>query len=306
MTLPLLPLAEWEATKDTLHLWAQIVGKVRMAASPPRNHWWHATLFVDVRGLTTGPIPTPTGGTFRIDFDFVEHRLVVGTSGGAVESFPLEGLSVAEFDQRLHATLAQLGIDVAISEVPFGIPVTTPFPDDTEHASYDPEAVERFLLALSWTRWVFEEFAGWYCGKTSPVQVFWHSFDLAVSRFSGKRAPAMPDADRVTQEAYSHEVISFGFWAGDQRVREPTYYSYTAPEPKRLREQPLAPAAARWLEQDGGSLAVLPYDAVRAATDPKATLLTFLESAYHAGATATGWNTADLASSWCPVPSSRG
>ena len=153
--------------------------------------------------------------------------------------------------------------------------------------------------------WVFEEFAGWYCGKTSPVQVFWHSFDLAVTRFSGKRAPAMPDADRVTQEAYSHEVISFGFWAGDQRVREPTYYSYTAPEPTQLREQPLAPAAARWLEQDGGSLAVLPYDAVRTATDPKATLLTFLESAYQAGATAAGWNTADLASSWCPAPSSR-
>ena len=305
MTLPPLPLAGWEATKDTLHLWAQIVGKVRMASSPPRNHWWHATLFVDVRGLTTGPIPTPTGVTFRIDFDFVDHRLVVGTSGGAVESFPLEGLSVAGFDERLHATLAQLGIDVAIREVPFGIPVTTPFPDDTEHASYDPDAVERFFLALSWTRWVFEEFAGWYCGKTSPVQVFWHSFDLAVTRFSGKRASAMPDADRVTQEAYSHEVISFGFWAGDQRVREPTYYSYTAPEPTRLREQPLAPAAARWLEQDGGSLAVLPYDAVRTATDPKATLLTFLESAYQAGATAAGWNTADLASSWCPAPSSR-
>ena len=306
MTLPLLPLAEWEATKDTLHL----VGADRrqgadglFAATKPlvaRNSLRRRTRVDD------GTDPHPNRRTFRIDFDFVDHRLVVGTSGGAVESFPLEGLSVAGFDQRLHATLAQLGIDVAISEVPFGIPVTTPFPDDTEHASYDPEAVERFFLALSWTRWVFEEFAGWYCGKTSPVQVFWHSFDLAVSRFSGKRAPAMPDADRVTQEAYSHEVISFGFWAGDQRVREPTYYSYTAPEPKQLREQPLAPAAARWLEQDGGSLAVLPYDAVRTATDPKATLLTFLESAYQAGATAAGWNTADLASSWCPTPSGRG
>ena len=305
MTLLPLPLAEWEATKDTLHLWAQIVGKVRMAASPPRNHWWHATLFVDVRGLTTGPIPTPTGVTFRIDFDFVDHRLVVGTSSGAVESFTLEGLSVAEFDQRLHATLAHLGIDVAIREVPFGIPSrhhspTTPStPPMTRTRSSASSSLSR------WTRWVFEEFAGWYCGKTSPVQVFWHSFDLAVTRFSGKRAPAMPDADRVTQEAYSHEVISFGFWAGDQRVHEPTYYSYTAPEPTQLREQPVAPAAARWLEQDGGSLAVLPYDAVRTATDPKATLLTFLESTYQAGATAAGWNTADLASSWCPAPSSR-
>ena len=195
--------------------------------------------------------------------------------------------------------------NVAIREIPFGIPVTTPFPDDTEHASYDPDAVERFLLVLSWTRWVFEEFAGWYSGKASPVQVFWHSFDLAVTRFSGRRAPAMPAADPVTQEAYSHELISFGFWAGDQRVREPTYYSYTAPEPERLREQPLAPAAARWLEQDNGSLAVLAYDAVRESADPKATLLTFLESGYQAGAKAAEWDTADLASSWCPGPSGR-
>ena len=222
---------------------------------------------------------------------------------GAVESFELhDGLSVSEFDERLHATLARLGVDVAIREVPFGVPVTTPFADDREHAAYDRDAVERFSRSLAWTEWVFEEFAGWYCGKTSPVHLFWHSFDLAVTRFGAKRAPVSPDADPVTQEAYSHELVSFGFWAGDENVREPTYYSYTAPEPAGLRQRPLEPAEARWVDQGSGSLAILAYDAVRSSPDPRATLLAFLESAYRAGAGASGWDTADLASSWCPDP----
>ncbi len=301
--LPELPLEGWEATKVTLHLWVQIVGKVRMTSSPPRNHWWHAPLYVDVRGLTTRPLHTPGGTGFRIDFDFVDHRLVVATSEGAVDSFELhDGLSVSEFDERLHATLARLGVDVAIREVPFGLPVTTPFADDREHAAYDRDAVERFSRSLAWTEWVFEEFAGWYCGKTSPVHLFWHSFDLAVTRFGAKRAPVSPDADPVTQEAYSHELVSFGFWAGDENVREPTYYSYTAPEPAGLRQRPLEPADARWVDQGSGSLAILAYDAVRSSPDPRATLLAFLESAYRAGAGASGWDTADLASSWCPDP----
>jgi hypothetical protein len=300
MSLPELPLAEWEDTKRTLHLWAQIVGKVRMASTAPRNHWWHVTLYVDVRGLTTRRLHA-NGQTFQIDFDFVDHSLVVETSGGALESFDLvDGLSVAEFDERLHSTLARLGIDVAIQEAPFGVPMTTPFREDREHASYDPGAVERFWRILDWSDSVFEEFAGWYCGKTSPVQLFWHSLDLAVTRFGGREAPAMPSADRVTREAYSHEVISFGFWAGDDNVREPTYYSYTAPEPDGLRERPLRPEAATWGEQGQSSLAVLPYDSVRTSDDPRATLLDFLETAYEAGADAAGWDRAALASSWCP------
>jgi hypothetical protein len=180
--------------------------------------------------------------------------------------------------------------------------MTTPFPDDREHASYDRDAVERFWQILDWTDAVFEEFAGWYCGKTSPVHLFWHSFDLALTRFGGKRAPPLPDADPVTQEAYTHEVVSFGFWAGDQNVREPTYYAYAAPEPAGLRGLPLQPAEAVWVEQGAGSLAVLPYEAVRTAADPKRTLLAFLESAYRAGAGAAGWDAADLTSSWCPRP----
>jgi hypothetical protein len=241
------------------------------------------------------------GVTFEIAFDFVDHRLVIQTNEGAVESFALAGsLSVGEFDEKVHATLAGLGIDVAIRETPFGVPWTTPFPADHEHASYDRDAIERFWRILDWTDGVFEEFAGWYCGKTSPVHLFWHGLDLAVTRFSGKRAPAMPDADPVTREGYSHELISFGFWAGDQNVREASFYSYTAPEPANLRQRALRPEEAFWADQGSGSLARLPYEAVRTASDPKRALLAFLESAYQAGAGAAGWDAAGLKSSWCP------
>jgi hypothetical protein len=302
-TLPELPLAAWEDTKTTLHLWAQIVGKVRLASTAPRNHWWHVPLYVDVRGLTTRRMHANSGVGFRIDFDFVDHRLVISTNTGAVESFELvDGLSVSEFDEKLHATLARLGIEVVIRETPFGVPMTTPFTSDREHAAYDRDAVERFWRILDWTDGDFEEFSGWYCGKTSPVHLFWHSFDLAVTRFSGRRAPGIPDADPVTQEAYTHDVVSFGFWAGDQNVREPTYYSYTAPEPAGLRQQPLRPVGAFWAEQGGGSLALLRYEAVRSAADPRTALLAFLQSAYHAGAGAAGWDTASFESSWCPSP----
>ncbi len=299
--LPELPFEPWERTKETLHLWAQIVGKIKLASSPPRNHWWHVPLYVDVRGLTTRRLHAPDGIAFQIDFDFVDHRLVVRTNDAEV-SFALEdGLSVAAFDRRLHDALKTLGVDVAIRESPFGVPMTTPFPEDEEHASYDADAVLRFWRVLDWTDWVFEEFSGWSCGKTSPVHLFWHSFDLAVTRFGGKRAPTIAGADPVTQEAYSHEVVSFGFWAGDQNVREPTYYSYTAPEPAGLRDTSLRPAEAHWVEQGAGSLAVLPYEVVRTADDPRATLLAFLQSTYDAGAGLAGWDREGLTSSWCPT-----
>jgi hypothetical protein len=302
-TLPPLPYPDWEPTKETLHLWAQIVGKVKLASSPPKNHWWHVPLYLDVHGLTTRLLHSNDGTGFEIRFDFVGHRLVVETAT-AEETFPLvDGLSVAAFDEQLHAALGRLGVDVPIVEKPFGVATTTPFPEDRDHASYDAEAVGRFWLALDWSAGVLEEFAGWFCGKQSSVHLFWHSFDLALTRFSGQRAPAMPDADPVTQEAYGAEVVSFGFWAGDPNVREPTYYSYTAPEPAGLRERPLAPTGqVRWVELGTGSLALLPYEAVRTAADPKATLLEFLESAYEAGADAAGWNRDELRSSWCPLP----
>jgi Family of unknown function (DUF5996) len=299
--LPPLPLEQWEPTKDTLHLWVQIVGKVKMASLPPMNHWWHVPLYVGVRGLTTRVLHSADGTAFEIRFDFVDHRLVVETAG-ATRSFELvDGLSVAAFDARLHHALGEL--DVKIVEQPYDLStMTTPFPEDSEHASYDADAVERFWRVLDWSGGVLEEFSGWYCGKQSPVHLFWHGLDLAVTRFSGRRAPPMPDADRVTREAYTHEVISFGFWAGDQNVREPTYYSYALPEPPGLRDRQLSPAEAFWADQGAGSLARLPYEVARTSGDPRQTLLEFLESAYEAGAGAAGWDRAGLMSSWCPIP----
>jgi hypothetical protein len=299
---PALPLSAWEPTKETLHLYAQVVGKVRLATASPRNHWWHAALHLDMSGLTTRRMHHH-GVTFQITFDFLQHLLRVRAAGGRNEFFALhDGLSVAEFDRRLHEVLERLGLDVRLVETPYGVPMTTPFPDDTEHASYDAEQVRNFWRVLDWTDSVFEEFAGWYVGKTSPIQLYWHSFDLAMTRFSGRRAPALPDADPVTREAYSHEVISFGFWAGDQTLREPAFYSYTAPEPDGVTTQPLVPDSARWTELPAGRLALLPYDEVRTAPDPRRTLLAFLQSAYDAGSRAAGWARHDLESSYCPTP----
>jgi Family of unknown function (DUF5996) len=299
-SLPALPYPDWEPTKETLHLWAQIVGKVKLASAPPKNHWWHVPLYLDVHGLTTRLLHGADGTPFEIRFDFAAHRLVVETAR-AEESFALaDGLSVGAFDRELHTALGRLGLDVAIVGQPFGVPTTTPFAEDEEHHSYDAEAVERFWRVLDWSADVLEEFAGWFCGKESPVHLFWHSFDLALTRFSGRRAPAQPEADAVSREAYTHEVVSFGFWAGDQNIREPSYYSYTAPEPAGLRDRPLSPATARWTDAGTGSLALLPYEDVRTAADPKAMLLDFLQSAYEAGADAAGWDRDELLSSWCP------
>ena len=277
--------------------WCQIVGKVRLATAPPRNHWWNAPLYVDVRGLTTRRLHREET-TFQIDFDFVDHSLVVRTLDGRVRSFDLvDGLSVADFDARLHEALAELGVDVAITEKPFGLPITTPYAEDREHMSWDRGAIERFGRILDWSDGVFEEFAGWFNGKTSPVHLFWHSFDLAVTRFSGRPAPAIA-ADAVTRETYSEEVISFGFWPGDDNVKDATYYSYTAPEPAGLREQPLA--VGDWVASGSGLLAVLPYEAVRTSTDPRGMLLAFLQGAYEAGAELARWDSSSFASTWCP------
>jgi hypothetical protein len=299
MTLPELHLADWRPTKDTLHLYCQIVGKIRLATTAPRNHWWNVPLYVDVRGLTTRRLHHHDT-TFAITIDFVDHAVVVRTADGRTRSFELgAGLPVAEFDARLHGLLRDLAIDVEIREEPFGVPMTTPFPDDTDHASWDRDAIARFGRVLDWSDSVFEEFSGWFGGKTSPVHLFWHSLDLAVSRFSGRPAPPI-DADPVTQEAYSREVISFGFWAGDDNVGDAAYYSYTAPEPKGLRDQPLS--AGEWIEFGSGSLAILRYDMVRTARDPRQGLLAFFQSAYEAGARLAGWDTVGFESTWCPSP----
>ncbi|KPI22742.1 hypothetical protein OV320_1439 [Actinobacteria bacterium OV320] len=297
---PPVPLAEWRDTKETLHRFAQIVGKIRLAASARRNHWWNVPFHVTGRGITTRPMGQVDGNPiFTLDFDFVDHRLVVMTLDGEERSFPLPGQSVASFYDQTLAALAALGIraDIAIPR-PFDLPDTgRPFIEDTEHAVYDPVAANRYWRVLSQVASVLEEFAAGFSGKTSSVHHFWHTFDIAHSRFSGRRVDQPRQVDPVTREAYSAEVISFGFWFGDDTFAEPAFYSYTAPEPIGLAEAPLSPASAQWVAKGDSHLAVLRYDTARAEADPRAAVLAFYESAYQAGAKRAGWDIAALA---CP------
>jgi len=292
---PEIPLDNWRATKNTLQLYLQIVGKIRLAMHPRINHWWHVPLYVSPRGLTTRTIPYPSGN-FEIEFDFCDHNLKIRTSGGGYEDFGLyDGLTVADFFASVFANLAKLGIKPEIKAIPYEAPSTTPFAEDHENRSYDKEYIERFHKTLVTVDDIFEEFRGHFTGKSTPVHLFWHSFDLALTRFSGKPAPPMPEANMVTREAYSHEVISFGFWFGDDKensVAAPAFYSYTAPKPDGLENEPLQPDAAFWTP-DGG-MALLLYDNVRKANDPRATVLEFLESAYQAGAKTGHWDIKSL------------
>jgi hypothetical protein len=262
---------------------------------PRVNHWWHVTLYVSPRGLTTRTVPY-ANGNFEIEFDFKSHRLEIRTSSGEIEDFALyDGLSVADFYTSLFANLSKLGIEPKIKPVPFDTMSTTPFAEDQEHKSYDKNYVERFHQTLVSVDDILEEFRGRFVGKSTPVHMFWHSFDLALTRFSGKRVTPRDGADMVEREAYSHEVISFGFWFGDDKtVPSPAFYSYTAPEPAGLADEPLAPASATWQESNNAHLALLMYDDVRKSKDPAAMVLEFLESAYRAGAKLAGWNVNDL------------
>ena len=297
---PPIPLAAWAPTKDTVHRFAQIVGKIRLAEGPRRNHWWNVPFHLTGRGITTRPMGEDK--VFAIDFDFVDHRLEIATLAGGRVSFPLPGLSVAAFYERLMRSLASLGIDVTIRAVPFDLADATPFAEDTGHHHYDPFWVNRYWQVLSQVALVLEEFAGRSYAKTSPVHHFWHTFDLAVTRFSDRTVEHPDSVDPVTRQAYSHEVISAGFWFGDDDVPEPTFYCYTAPEPAGLVDEPLRPATASWVASRGAHLAVLSYDDARGTPDPRATVLDFLESAYQAGARRAGWDVAALRCSYAPEP----
>jgi len=286
---PPLPLDEWKATKNTLHLYLQIVGKIRLKLFPRQNHWWHVPFYVSPRGLTTRPIPYGFGN-FEIEFDFVEHALVISTHDGERKSFALrDGLTVADFYRQVFESLAALGIETKIWAVPYEAASKTLFAKDTENRSYDKEYVEKFHRILISVSDIFEEFRGRFTGKSTPVHLFWHSFDLALTRFSGKPAPVKKEAGTVEREAYSHEVVSFGFWAGDDNVPAPAFYSYTAPEPKNITDEKLKPAAAMW-NTDKGAMAILMYDAARKAAAPRKAILDFLESAYQAGAKRADWD----------------
>jgi hypothetical protein len=289
---PELPTAAWRATYDTLHLWTQIVGKIRFERAPWLNHSWHVALYVTTRGLTTSPIPDGTR-TFQIDFDFIDHALRISTSDGAARQFALAGQSVASFYAAVMAALAELGIHIAIDEMPNELPDPIRFSEDTKHASYDPDEVRRFFQILVNVDRVFKQFRTGFLGKASPVHFFWGSFDLAVTRFSGQRAPRHPGGvpnlpDAVACEAYSHEVSSAGFWPGSGAIDYPAFYSYAYPEPPGFRAVKVRPDAAFFSEALGEF--ILPYDAVRTAAAPDQALLEFLQSTYDAAADTAKWD----------------
>jgi hypothetical protein len=293
---PPIPYQSWRDSLATLHRFAQVVGKVRLAASPRRNHWWNVPFHVTGRGITTRPMGRDP--IFSIDFDFVDHRLDITAVDGQQHSFTLPGLSVAEFTTMLQRGMHAVGANALIAHPhPFDLPdAGRPFADDTEHDSYDPPAVTRYWWVLSQVNLILEEFAAGYSGKTSPVHHFWHTFDIAVTRFADRVVDQPVTTDSVTREAYSREVISFGFWFGDEGFPEPAFYSYTAPEPEGLATEPLRPTTATWTERRGSHLAVLRYEDVRTQPDPRATVLDFYESAYRAQARRAGWDTDRYAS----------
>lgn len=297
MTLPSLPYQEWASTQKTLHLFLQILGKIRLKHMPRKNHWWYITLYPNSKGFTTQSMPFNNGlDQFEIQLNVVDHKIEMFSSQGKSYSFPIEdGLSVAQFYEELFRGLNILGLAVKIKSEPYDLPPAKDFSAITEYNSCDKEYIERFWKIMLWVDGVFKEFSGRYYGKTSPVHLFWHHMDLAITRFSGKKAQPLPSEKPTSdKEAYSHEVISFGFWAGDPEVTYPAFYSYTYPSPAGLDQEPLAPSAAKWIESGGSPLALLSYDDIRSKDNPREALLSFLESAYQAGAKKAGWNREEM------------
>ncbi|MCC5660996.1 DUF5996 family protein [Nostoc sp. XA010] len=285
------PIAAWQDTYKTLHLWTQIVGKIRLALAPKINHWWHSTLYVTPCGLTTSTIPYRTGN-FQITFNFILHQLLIETSDGTTKMIELAPRSVADFYQAVFNTLKEIGIEVRIWTMPQEVVTPIPFEQDEEHASYDWEYAQRFWQILVQAERILTQFRSGYAGKCSPVHFFWGSFDLAVTRFSGQRAPEHPGgvpnmADWVTREAYSHEVSSCGFWFGDGSA-EALFYAYAYPEPEGFKDYLIQPQSA-FYSLDMKEF-ILPYETVRQANDPDAMALVFLQSTYEAAANAAQWD----------------
>jgi hypothetical protein len=294
--LPALPFSEWKETAATLHMWTQVVGKVRLALTPWLNHSWHVTLYLTARGLTTSPI-SYGADSFEIDFDFIDHLLLIKSSSGAVRTIRLRPMTVADFYSELMAALREMRLEVKISAAPNEVEVAIPFAEDRTHAAYDAEYAQRFWRVLLQSDRVFKEFRAGFVGKCSPVHFFWGSFDLAVTRFSGRTAPTHPGGvphlpNAVAREAYSHEVSSCGFWPGNEAMPQPIYYSYAYPAPEGFAEARVEPAQAYW--NTALREFMLPYEAVRTSQSPDATLRSFLQSTYEAAATFGKWDRALL------------
>ncbi|QDH81636.1 hypothetical protein FKX85_19255 [Echinicola soli] len=291
--LPLLDYKGNEQKKMTLHLFLQIMGKIRLKSTPRKNHWWYVTEYVTTKGITTGPIPYNEGmDTFDITINVHRHQLEVSTSKGEAAGFSLlHGTSVADFYQQLSEILRRFNISVSILDKPYDVTIGKPFEQITQYHHYEETYTQNFWRILLWVDGVFKEFSGRFYGKTCPVHLYWHSMDLAVTRFSGKQAPAMPAEARISdKDAYSHECISFGFWGGDEKMPEPAFYSYTYPSPSGVDQEPLIPSTAQWVDSNGSPMALLTYNNLLKATDPRAALLGFLESAYIAGAKKADWD----------------
>ncbi len=286
-----LPLSEWQPTYATLHLWLQIVGKVRLALAPLVNHWWNTTLYLTARGLTTSPIPYHDGA-FEISFDFVDHRLTIETSWGRRRELALRAQSSADFYPMLMKELAALGIQVKIWPMTVELPENIRLDTDRTHSTYEGEFVTRWWRIMVAVAAVLEEFRGRFVGKSSPVHFFWGSFDLAVTRFNGRRAPHREGADAMTNEAYSHEVISAGFWPGSGPITDAAFYAYAAPQPEGFAAAKVQPSQARYDTSLGEF--VLMYEDVRTAPSPRQALLDFVQSTYDAAATLGNWNRAEL------------
>ncbi len=292
---PALPLQDWKDTYATLHMWTQIVGKIRLAQTPLFNHWWNVTLYVTSRGLTTSAMPYDDR-IFEIDFDFMDHNLLIRSSDGSSKTVRLYPRSVADFYQETLAALQTLRIPVTIWTTPVEVEDRTPFEQDQKHAAYDPEYAQRVWRILLQTSRVLTEFRSRFIGKTSPVHFFWGAFDLALTRFSGRRAPAHPGAPNLARfvavEAYSHEVSSCGFWPGGGPVDMPVFYAYAYPEPEGFKEYAIQPAEAFYHPQMREFL--LPYDVVRTAKSPDQMLLAFVQSTYEAAANLAKWERGKL------------
>jgi len=286
---PPLPFEGWEATCDTVHMWTQIVGKTRMAFERLQNHWWNVALYVTPVGLSTTAIPY-RGTSFSVDFDFVLHRLIVRSSDGREHIMRLYARSVADFYKEYVAVLRTLGIELKIDRVPSEFDDSTPYDADEHHASYDSHAVETFQKVLVQADHVLKKFRSRFIGKSSPVHFFWGSFDLAVTRFSGREAPVNPEADSITREGYSHEVSSCGFWPGDRKFPHAAFYAYAAPSPAGYAETPIQ--SGFWNAQAG--YFVLEYEEVRKSALPQDTVLNFCQSTYEAAANLAKWNRASL------------
>ncbi len=289
------PLGDWTDTQNTLHRFLQIVGKIRLRYHPKLNHWWHVTFYPSARGITTGRIPY-CEREFEIEFDFIEHVLRLRTSEGEQQAFSLPGLSVAEFYHRTLDSLESFGLPVRIYPYPYLLPGSEhSFAEDTIHKSYDSEAAHKYWQALSQVANIFEEFRGRFLGKSTPVHLFWHSFDLALTRFSGRKAPPLQAGTPVDQEAYSHEVISFGFWPGDPTYPQPAFYSYTYPMPDGLAGKALEPDIAFWGEYRGSPMVLMNYEDFRLLPNPHEALLAYLETAYQSSAKQAHWPVEELA-----------